>query len=114
MTLRVAIHDAERRATIPDATFSLLKLCQTPHPIREVYVPLDATIARLATAGRLEDATKLAARRLLGSSLPPSIRVAARRGPSSRRIAAGLLFPLSWFDTQKLADSVLKPQLETV
>lgn len=99
---------------MPDATFSLLKLCQTPHPIREVYVPLDATIARLATAGRLEDATKLAARRLLGSSLPPSIRVASRRGPSSRRIAAGLLFPLSWFDTQKLADSVLKPQLETV
>lgn len=99
---------------MPDAMFSLLKLCQTPHPIRDIFVPLDATIARLATAGRLDDATKLAARRLIGSSLPPSIRVAARSGPSSRRIAAGLLFPLSWFDTQKLADSVLKPKLQTV
>ncbi len=100
--------------SMPDATFALLKLCHTPHPVRETYVPLEATIVRLATAGRLEDATKLAARRLLGSSLAPSIRVAARRGSSSRRIAAGLLFPLSWFDIQKLAGNVLKPQLETV
>ncbi|MDZ4849101.1 MAG: type I-U CRISPR-associated protein Csx17 [Pirellulaceae bacterium] len=100
--------------SMPDATFSLLKLCHAPHPVREVSVPLDAAIARLTTAGRLDDATKLAARRLIGSSLSPTIRVAARSVRSSRRIAAGLLFPLNWADTQKLADSVLKPQLKTV
>ena len=100
--------------SMPDATFALLKLCHSPHPIRESYVPLNATIARLAAAGRLGDATQLAARRLLGSSLPPAIRVSSRRGLSARRITAALLFPLTWADTKKLADRVLKSQMESV
>ena len=34
-------------------------------------------------------------------------------GPSARRIAAAIVFPISWSDMQILAATVLKPQLET-
>ncbi len=96
----------------PDATFALLKLCHSAYPIGrgKVRVPLEPTIAHLLTAERLDDATRLAARRLLGSNLSPAIKVAARGGRSARRIAAALLFPLSEDDTEKLEKMVLKTQ----
>ncbi len=99
---------------LPDATFSILKLCHTPRPIRGVHVRLEPTIARLIAGGRAADATKHASRRLIGSGLPSAIRVAACGAESARRIAAALVFPLAWEDVNKLADTVLKPQLETV
>ena len=51
---------------MPDALFAMLKLCHTPYPVREVYVPFEPAIARLAVAGRFDDATRRAARRLRG------------------------------------------------
>jgi CRISPR-associated protein Csx17 len=94
----------------PDALYSILKLCHSPHPIRGNDVPLEPAILRLAIANRLGDATQLAARRLLGSNLAPSIRMATRQGANSKRIVASTLFPITWFDTQKIAMQVLKPE----
>ena len=70
----------------PNTTFALLKICHSSSPVREVHVPLEPTIARLLAAGRLDDAAKLAARRLRGSGLPPAISVAGRSGTQSRRL----------------------------
>ena len=96
----------------PDAIYALLKLCHSPHPVRDVHVPLEPSIARMLGAGRLDDATKLSSRRLLGSSLPPAIRVAALGGAQARRLSAALLFPLRADVTQTLAKMVLKPHSE--
>jgi CRISPR-associated protein Csx17 len=98
---------------LPDATFSLLKLCHSPHKIREQRVPLEPEIARLMASGRPSQAIRVASRRLTGSGLPPTFRVAARSGASTRRIAAALLFPLSPAATLRLARTVLKPEPET-
>ena len=98
----------------PDALYSILKLCHSPHSIRGNDVPLEPAILRLAIANRLGDATQLAARRLLGSNLAPSIRMATRQGANSRRIVASTLFPITWFDTQKIAMQVLKPESTNV
>ncbi|MCX7392498.1 MAG: type I-U CRISPR-associated protein Csx17 [Planctomycetales bacterium] len=99
---------------MPDATFSLLKLCHTPWAVRDVSVRLEPTIARLAAAGRADAAMKHAARRLIGSGLSPAIRVASRDTASTQRMAAALLFPLSWADVNTLANSVLKAQSAAV
>jgi CRISPR-associated protein Csx17 len=98
----------------PDAIYSILKLCHSQHPIRGNDVSLEPGILRLAIANRLGDATELAARRLLGSNLPPSIRMATRLGANSKRIVAATLFPITWLDTQKLARQVLKPESTNV
>jgi CRISPR-associated protein Csx17 len=98
----------------PDALYSILKLCHSPHPIRGNDVSLEPAILRLAIANRLGDATQLAARRLLASNLPPSIRMATRQGANSRRIVAATLFPITWLDTQKVAMQVLKPESTNV
>ncbi len=99
---------------MPDAIFSLLKLCHTPWAVRDVSVRLEPTIVRLAAAGRANEAMKHAARRLIGSGVSPAIRAAARDTASTRRMAAALLFPLAWADVNTLADSVLKPKSEPV
>lgn len=96
---------------LPDAMFSLLKLCHTPWPIRGSHVRLEPTIARLIAGGRAADATKHASRRLIGSSLPPAIRVVSCNAEAARRTASALVFPLAWEDVNKLAETVLKPQL---
>lgn len=97
---------------IPDAAFSLLKLCNTPWPIGEqkTFVPLEPTIARLAAAGRMADATKDAVRRLIGSGLPPAICSVSRDAATTRRLTSALLFPLAWDDVNTLANHVLKPK----
>jgi CRISPR-associated protein Csx17 len=98
----------------PDALYSIIKLCHSPHPIRGNDVSLEPAILRLAIANRLGDASQLAARRLLASNLPPSIRMATRQGANSRRIVAATLFPITWLDTQKVARQVLKPESTNV
>lgn len=98
----------EARDEVPSAAYVLLKLCHTPFRIRETFVRLDPAIARLACSGRLNDATRLAGRRLLGSGLPPAEKVVAGGSRTARRIAAALMFPLGFFDIERLADGVLK------
>jgi len=97
---------------MPDALFAMLKLCHSPYPVGDLYVPFEPAISRLAVAGRLHDAANLASRRLRGSRLVPAVDVAARRGSSTRRIAAAVLFPFNWSDLKTLAATVLEPQTE--
>lgn len=98
----------------PDAIFTTLKLCHLPYEIQGRYIPLIPEITRLAAAGRLDEAMKLAIRRLTGSSLKPVIRNAARSGTLSRRIAASLLFPISFEDMRRLAQTVLAPEPQLI
>jgi CRISPR-associated protein Csx17 len=72
-------------------------------------VLLEPKISRLLVAGRLGDATRLAARRLTGSSLPVAVEMVPGSAAMARRIAAALLFPLAQHDLDQLAKSVLKP-----
>lgn len=92
------------------AAYSLLKLCHNPFPVRETYVRLDSAISRLACGGRLDDATRLASRRLLGSGLPPAAKVVAGGSRMAQRIAAAILFPVQFSDINSLGGSILKPQ----
>ena len=94
----------------PDATFAILKLCHSPYAICKNHVTLDPAIARLASVDRMNDATSLASRRLRGSGLVSAVGPLTQGGTSSRRIAAALLFPLSWTSLNILADLVLKPE----
>ncbi len=105
------------REPVPDATFSLLKLCHThlavPHGSFECQVKLDPRIARLLSAGRVADAIQLAAQRLRGSGLPPAFTLAGRGSVSGQRLLASLLFPISDFpkgrsDIDRLAHRVLQ------
>ena len=95
---------------MPDATFGLLKLCHSPWKVREKYVRLEPSIARLAASGKAAEATKHAARRMIGSGLAPAIQTVSRDSATVRRIAAALLFPVSWYDLNVVADTVLKSE----
>jgi len=103
---------------IPDATYGLLKLCHTSQPITrdslQRNVRLDPRIVRLLVAGRMADATRLASQRLQASSLPPAFEMVARRGVSTRRLAAALLFPVSKSGIAFLAKRVLKTAANTI
>ncbi len=108
---------ADVRAVLP-ASFSLLKLMHLPDPLRPtpqadpVAVPHEPEITRLACAGRMAGATRLAAQRLTGSGLPPAIGTIQEDPALSRRIAAALLFPLSDQAIQRLTKQVLLPAKE--
>ncbi len=126
----------ERESIRPSAGYALAKLCHSPYSvprplprqpssraaldnlisihIHESFIPLEPKISRLLAAGRLEDATPLAARRLRGSSLPAAVEMLPRNPAMARRIAAALLFPLAHHDIALLAESVLKPLPTTV
>lgn len=91
------------------AGYALAKLCHSPYHVRESFVSLEPKISRLLVAGRFGDATRLAARRLMGSSLPAAVKMVPGSAAKARRIAAALLFPLAHHDIELLADSVLKP-----
>jgi len=87
------------REPMPDAAYALLKLCHLPHKIDRQAVPLTPPITHRAAAGDATEATRLAARRLRGSGLPPAIDVVNCRGERARRTAAALLFPIRHSET---------------
>ena len=99
---------------IPDATFGLLKLCHTPFAVRNNFIRLEPGISVLAAAGRTNQAVDLAARRLVGSGLPPAIRCSSRDSLTTKRIAAALLFPLNWADGNTLANTLLRPDPKAI
>ncbi len=107
-------------ATVPSALFSLLRLA-FPRPGERrgaagqfPEIPIVSAIHRLAAAGRGTEASRLAARRLRASELPPALEQVALSGEAARRAAAALLFPLSQRDFARLAELVLKPETATV
>lgn len=96
--------------SIPDGTFSILKLCHTPWPVRDKFVRLEPAIVKLGAAGNATAAIQQASRRLNASGLPPAIRVAHRPADTAVRMTAALLFPLKADDVNLLADRVLERQ----
>ena len=79
---------------MPDAAYALLKLCHLPNTIDGKAVRLTPAITRRAASGDITEATRLAARRLRGSGLPPAVKVVPGHGERARRTAAALLFPI--------------------
>ena len=102
--------DLPRRSSepLPDATFTILKLCHTSWPVRDFFVRLDPSISTRCIAGNASEAIRLAATRLRSSGLLPRFQVASRDSKSIRRMAAALLFPLDRADIKFLADHALE------
>lgn len=104
----------DRRPVLP-AGYGLLKLVHLPHPLEAaaeavpVDIPHEAEIVRLAAAGRMAEATRLAAQRLRGSGLKPAVDALHETPETARRIAAALLFPVSEQAVQWLCKGVLLP-----
>lgn len=101
---------------VPPSLFSLLRLA-FPRPVERrgaagdlPIIPIVPAIHRLAAAGDGLEASRLAARRLRGSDLPPAIQGVDIQRKAARRTAAALLLPLSPRDFTRLAELVLKPQ----
>ncbi len=96
------------------ALFGLLSLVQSGRPVRGLEVPSDRHAIRLAAAGDGAHASRHAARRLLGAGLVPAVPTVGLHGPAVRRALAATLFPLSDFDLGRVADQVLRPDLQPV
>jgi CRISPR-associated protein Csx17 len=105
-------------SAVPAALFTLLRLAfpraaERRGPASDFpKVPLVPAIHRLAAAGNGLEASRLAARRLRASELPPALEAVDVRGDAVRRMAAALLFPLSPRDFARLAELILKPETE--
>lgn len=102
------------RASLP-VSYALLRLTHLPGPIRlvaggpSVEVPYEADITRLAVGGRLREAILRAARRLAGVGLRPASDLIADQPELSRRIAASLLFPISYSAISTLCTQAFMP-----
>ncbi len=101
-------------ATFPGAVFTLLKLCFAGTPVRDVEVPLVPAVHQRAATGQGAAATQLAARRLRASGLVPAVEQVHQQGEAVKRAAAALLFPISHFEINALAEMVLRPQAATL
>ncbi len=100
--------------TFPGAVFTLLKLCFAGTPVRDVEVPLVPAVHQRAATGQGAAATQLAARRLRASGLAPAVEQVHQQGEAVKRAAAALLFPISHFEINALAEMVLRPQAATL
>jgi hypothetical protein len=56
----------------------------------------------------------LAVRRLRASGLAPAVEQVHQQGKAVARAAAALLFPISRFEINALAEMVLRPQATTI
>ena len=96
--------------TVPlGAGFALMKLCFAGVEVREQRIPLQAAIVHQARAGRMAQATSLAARRLRGSGLVPGVESVDGSPTHARRAAAALLFPLGQAALETLQAQALRP-----
>jgi CRISPR-associated protein Csx17 len=105
-------HTAEPQS-MPTALYALMKPCFSssfPPASSDKEVPVVGNIHRLAASGDGLRASRLAARRLLGSGYGPTVRQVALGGERVRRTAAGLLFPLWRRQAWRVALSVLEPE----
>ncbi|QDU39641.1 hypothetical protein Mal4_39870 [Maioricimonas rarisocia] len=87
---------------LPDAAWALLKLCHLPFTLDDVPIRLTPAITMRATSGDGPGATRLAARRLRSSGLPPAVEVVPVQRDRMRRIAAALVFPIEKFTAGRL------------
>jgi CRISPR-associated protein Csx17 len=100
------------QSVYPGAGYGLLKQCFAGCDIRDVKVPIEPEIFRRAAIGDSSTAIRLAARRLRGSGLSPSIAVMSISEERMKRTAAALLFPLTESQTEMIADKVLRPEFQ--
>lgn len=92
---------------LPDAIYSLLKLCFLPHKLFGTAIVLKPQIIRRALAGDAAEATQLAARRLRASGFKPALERAVCSARQIQRIAAAILFPIHGSAAMTLAKRVL-------
>ncbi|MEX1027461.1 MAG: type I-U CRISPR-associated protein Csx17 [Candidatus Paceibacterota bacterium] len=96
------------RHPVPDAAYSLLKLCHLPFKLDDQLIPLAPQLTRRAIGGDGAEATRLAARRLRAAGLPPAVEVVPCTRQRAHRVAAALMFPISIRDAQRLVALVLR------
>lgn len=101
-------------STFPGAVFTLLKLCFAGTLVRNVEVPLVPAVHQRAANGQGAAASQLAVRRLRASGLAPAVEQVHQQGKAVARAAAALLFPISRFEINALAEMVLRPQATTI
>jgi len=92
--------------------YSLLRLSHLPWPVRigdqDVDVRLDSAVVPRLLAGDVNGAMRTAVRRLRVSGLPPVISQGVAIPAQARRLAAALIFPVSWPQTIRLAESLIR------
>jgi len=110
-----SVPDPTPEAT-PPAIYSLLRLAFPRHVECSDFpeIPIVAAIHQHAAHGNGSAASRLAARRLRASDLPPALETVCVKGVAARRAAAALLFPLSRADFARLRELVLKPRTVSV
>jgi len=69
----------------------------------------DAQTVRLLTAGRLDEASRVALARLGAMGLRPKLRFAAGDAPLALRLAASLVFPIGPHAVSRVLETVTKP-----
>jgi len=94
---------------LPNAGYSLLKLCFLPFVVRDKPVVIEPRIARRAVSGDGEEATRLAVRRLRADGFIPAIQVVSMTPQQSMRAAAALMFPIGVRTAESIAKLVLRP-----
>lgn len=116
--VRIPPHNffGERLPRVP-ASYGLLKLTHLPFPLQTtggdaVAIPQEPELVRLSAAGRIAEATRLAAQRLRGSGLKPATGGLHEPSRLARRITAALLFPISEESAQWLSKRLLLPSGE--
>lgn len=93
---------------------ALVRMSYLPYAVLPIHPRLDATPLRLLSAGRLSDAGRGLARRLVVSGVRTKIRDVAGDATLARRLAASIAIPLSKRDYARLLGRLTKPfTLET-
>ncbi|QDV20612.1 hypothetical protein Pan153_52880 [Gimesia panareensis] len=93
---------------VPNAAYSLLKLCHLSSLSKNTSIRLDPRISRLAIAGKFSEATKSASRRLRDSGFPPALDEVYLTGEVARRTTAALVFPISQQASERLFNHVIR------
>jgi CRISPR-associated protein Csx17 len=102
--------DAESGSGV-GAFYALLKLCfPGPSLSREIEIPVQPTIHRLAAAGRGAAAAAAAVRRLRGSGRAPFVTSLYVGSDLARRTAAALVFPVNQMSRALLCRQVLRSE----
>jgi CRISPR-associated protein Csx17 len=93
----------------PEAGYGMLKLCFAGETVRGVEISIVPEIHRRATLGDSYNSIRLAEHRLRGSGLPTNAKSIWISPRMTKRTAAALLFPISRYQIDALADNVLRP-----
>jgi CRISPR-associated protein Csx17 len=108
---RAILESGQSDSELPGAAYGLLKLCFPGSKVRGVEIPIVPEIQRRASMGDGVTATQIAARRLRGCNLSTAVPALYSLRNQMERIAAALLFPLSNWQLDVIANRVLRPNV---